>query len=280
MLRYMCTGEIPIRGSDPHDYEMEQDLRGSMTYWNNPPNTPVLESNGLVFHTISMTEIHNHIKSGEDMDVMQAIVSLKRKQLTNLKKRLNSNKLSVDLRLGRVSTDVEAKPIIRMLQAAKPASISWSNLCDYGQDGSFHTVASTFKEATHYGYSMNWIAETFGTCISDFLNKTSPSSDIKGPEEIPGHEKIEELLNAAMQAKGDDLVVIPAFCTPVNLATSTLARRVQDKWIEYFLSSTNVHNVDAKSTTLKPSLVSVETVADENPLARTATTLYMTWKYE
>jgi hypothetical protein len=45
--------------------------------------------------------------------------------------------------------------------------MSWSNVVDYNQNGSFHAMAREFRASRHYGYGMNWSTTVYGACLLD-----------------------------------------------------------------------------------------------------------------
>lgn len=90
----------------------------------------------------------------------------------------------MDLRCARVG---QGQPVVDFRAGLKPHTMSWSNLVDYMRPTEFHDLArrcSAESDVIHYGYSMNWVFETVGTCILDTENSDIRQSIIQNTRRV------------------------------------------------------------------------------------------------
>eukprot|EP00913_Durusdinium_trenchii_P022015 g20688.t1 len=81
---------------------------------------------------------------------------------------LRSSQVIIDLRCDLVDSEAE---IVPWIARQHPWTMSWSNVLDYMPPQKFHQLArmcSLQGDTIHYGYSMNWICEVYGSCIMDY----------------------------------------------------------------------------------------------------------------
>jgi hypothetical protein len=87
-----------------------------------------------------------------------------------------SNKVSVELRCATVQDSING------IASMKPLTMSWSNVLDYINHRDFHNMArecTRHSETMHFGYSMNWYADIFGTCLIDCFGSHNTESRSK-----------------------------------------------------------------------------------------------------
>ena len=174
--------------------------------------------------------------------------------------------------LGKVVVELECTEIklnsaaVDKIKSLKPYTMSWSNLCDYFKPETFHklVLACSDYETVHYGHSMNWVTEVYGTNLMDY----------------PDHKTkvtILDTTNACQKDWGgmigmDRMLVFPLHCNPLNPTTQVLAKRYAKNWSDHFFSekkaNTPVHFFHEEMCTIS-----------FDPLLAGAGTARLVWTY-
>eukprot|EP00415_Alexandrium_ostenfeldii_P001672 UN1672 len=130
----------------------------------------------------------------------------------------------------------------------------------------FHRLAracSANGDTIHYGYSMNWGAETYGTCIMDTDNLAVRADVIKGAHDM--------LQMTSTVAPGGHLLLLPPFDTPLNYTGYYLAMLLHKHWVRHFFAA------ERAGPGVQVGCTQMHTY---NPLAHNSVRLTMLWTYD
>lgn len=250
MCHYLITGDI---------LDEEKPEVGNPAMWSMPPSSPPISIGESAFNAVEIDDL----AVAEGKDILHRLVQELLRRLRRLRQWLLTGVVEVDLRCDVV--DLEAA-IVPWIAQQHPWTMSWSNVLDYIPPGKFHQLArmcSIQGDTVHYGYSMNWVVEVFGTCIMDFDgNSEAVSQVIKA-----SHEMCETTERIAPAGK---LLLLPPHDTPINVTGHLLAMLLHKKWTTYFFSQDIAGDVQ----------VGVASMQTYNPLATNANCLSMTWTYD
>lgn len=84
------------------------------------------------------------------------------------------------VRLGAVEPSAAAT--VASIRSLKPYSMSWSNVCDYIEPETFHTMAracSAPEQTVHFLHSMNWIQDVKGAFYMDHQFASTQGSQLR-----------------------------------------------------------------------------------------------------
>ncbi|CAK9081292.1 Hypothetical protein SCF082_LOCUS38710, partial [Durusdinium trenchii] len=181
---------------------------------------------------------------------------------------VQTGRSALPLPKSRPRAEAEIVPwIARPLERRQhPWTMSWSNVLDYMPPQKFHQLArmcSLQGDTIHYGYSMNWICEVYGSCIMDYDKQPQVQSEI-----IKQSHQMCEM--TGKMAPAGKLLLLPPHDSPMNITGYTLAIGLHKKWTQYFFSEEIAGDVQ----------VGVASMQTYNPLATTASCLSMTWTYD
>jgi hypothetical protein len=176
-----------------------------------------------------------------------------------------SNTVEVDLKCAAI------QDVVQKVATTKPRTMSWSNIVDYLDYQEFHDVAracSIHGDTLHFGYSMNWTTEVFGTTIVDF----------SGPERADLRASILDRANQVVQelyrALGwDRFFVSPPPTNPINTtSTFALGHQYYKAWTDFFFQIARRHG---------PVSVGIVEYSVASPLSTTGDgTVAFTWTYD
>ena len=254
MLRYHLTGEFGLSGEPP--------CSGSITMWDCPERTPPLQRGECVFNTISVQDVLE--SDAWDGNYFRTAEKEKTARASKLMASIREGKVKISLRRAMVCSG----PIANEIASLGPHSISWSNVLDYFPPQQFHELAKacsaqtsgTATSTTHFGYSMNWPFNTFGSSIMDF---DKPATDMLKIID-KSNESDRQMLTSRRNSKG--VFSFPIRKNPENTTAYTLALEAHKTWVEYFFreSAALVHNT---------------CLEEFNPLSITNCPVSLVWTY-
>ncbi|CAJ1385095.1 unnamed protein product [Effrenium voratum] len=225
--------------------------------WSLPPSAPPLEKGESAFNAVEIDDL----AQCQEPNIRQKLSGELLRRLARLRTWLQSKEVVLDLRRDFVSPEAA---IVGWIERLHPWTMSWSNVLDYLPPKEFHKLArscSAQGDTIHYGYSMNWIAEVYGSCIMDYDGHPEAVAKI-----IEGsHEMCQQAERLMPSGK---LLLLPPHETPMNITGHFLAMGLHKRWARYFFS-------DAGE--LQVGMFSMQTY---NPLATNANCLSMTWTYD
>ena len=250
MCHYLITGDL---------FHRDQPEVGNPAMWSLPPSSPPISRGETAFDAVEIDDLAN-VEGG---DILNRLVTELHQRLKRLRQWLLAGDVELDLRCEVVH--LKAK-IVPWIAQQHPWTMSWSNVLDYVAPGKFHQLArlcSIEGDTIHYGYSMNWIAETYGSCVMDFDGQPEAVSKI-----IDGSHEMCKMTERICPA--GKLLLLPPHDTPMNITGYFLATGLHKKWTKYFFSKEIAGDVQV-------GMASMQTY---NPLATNATCLSMTWTYD
>ena len=204
-------------------------------------------------------------KRNKELTILEAAEEHIIAGLTKMVSWYNCNKITVELRLAQV------EDVIEDIASLKPWTMSWSNVLDYIDHSVFHDMAqkcSKYGDTIHFGYSMNWKSDVWGTSLIDYA----------GEQCTEARKNIIDISNSATQEifKEFDLdkyFRLPLPQNPINTAAHALEVRQYKAWAEYFFSI-------ARADGLSCHVANIER-AFSSPLSRTgSSTVAFTWTYD
>ena len=110
----------------------------------------------------------------DTLNIVESAIEYLRSGIDNLRNHVLNRTIIIDLNLEIV--DSTKHDLLSKIASFNPATMCWSNICDYMNYSDFHEMcrkcsSSVNKESTqHYFYSMNWPRITYGTTHIDFMN--------------------------------------------------------------------------------------------------------------
>lgn len=250
---------------------------GSVTAWSVPAGSPVVEECNAFGGVAAREWVAELEAQGGDMNMMDLFVVRTLRKLHELRKRMMEKRVTVELYAGVVDA-LATRQSIEMAQkigALKPKTVSWSNVLDYMELGAFHEVArvcSDGRDTIHYGYSMNWVAETYGANIMDYDVSTEKGRRVvsSAMEKALGRQAIERAKKIGLEL----FLFVPLFETQLNLCGYELAQKMHGCWVKHFCSKAMGDGAGVRSI----RMVEYHT-SDQFPLYRSDLNVYMKWTY-
>lgn len=199
------------------------------------------------------------------MNVMDAAERYALDRIGKMATWARSNTVEVELKCAAI------QEVVQEVATFEPWTMSWSNIADYLDYQEFHDVAracSIHGGTIHFGYSMNWTTEVFGTHIVDF----------PGPERADVRASILDKANQGAQGTyrafgWDKYLRSPPPTNPINTASSYgLGRLYYRAWTDFFFQIARRHG---------PVSVGNVEHAIGSPLSSTGgSTVAFTWTYD
>ncbi|KAL7573564.1 hypothetical protein ACA910_008702 [Epithemia clementina (nom. ined.)] len=157
MLNYELTRGFCLLNDNP--------VSSNILMFDCPNVCPPLGPFESVFSCIPIDAIISNLHSDSRQTVVQAA---ERYVLDGLSKLARA---AADKQVVMESICTKFEDVIPIVRSLNPRTMSWSNICDYIDYRQFHRMVrdcSDGRSTLHFGYSMNWRDEVFGTNIMDF----------------------------------------------------------------------------------------------------------------
>lgn len=226
---YFITGEVC-------DGKGERPEVGSITMWSVPLDLEYLlplHNADSIFATMNLEDflpVH-----AEAADIVQLFVKDVLKKLNFVRKLLLDGKLEIEIWQEEVV--LANCQVIKRISALSPAGISWSNILDYTDVASFHSLAIRCSAANHstmhYAYSMEWVKDVYGIPLSDWcrgrqLMRASMLAELEtGPF----------LQTFAAQTQMKDFLALPGFGCPSRIWMYVTAMYLHPSWVARFVTT-------------------------------------------
>ncbi|CAD7972452.1 unnamed protein product [Amoebophrya sp. A25] len=292
LTQYALTGQI-CSGKTASNGAADLPSVGSLCMWNVPDGAPPLEEDYALGTMLIEDLLEEHLASSASLDVVGLFAARVSKSLSSLRDHISKGRLKIDLGCGTVKAVYEsnAEVFLKSIADLHPYTVSWSNVIDYFSLQDFHTLArrcsSPLGDTVHYGYSMNWVADVFGTCVSDYA--TDMFFPQKHGEATP---QVQEILNMclgkpakeiAKMTRFEKLLTVPYFDTPLNICGHRLAQLCHDDWAKHFAKNAD-GSLNGKAACFPRgasgfSLGKADTLCS-SPLYRTDRSVFMAWTYD
>ncbi|KAG6976655.1 hypothetical protein JG688_00001144 [Phytophthora aleatoria] len=179
LTQYMLTGEIRANatansvmknefGISNNNVDDIGSVVGSLAMWNVPPGAPPVEGDS----SLNTVEFVNVLRDYDHLDLFMIHVMKNFQRLQLLENKLVSeiNYGVVKAVRGEIVNNSVNQDLLARIATMHSKTISWSNVLDHFLPEDFHDLArrcSMHGTCMHYGYSMNWPAQVFGTKMID-----------------------------------------------------------------------------------------------------------------
>ncbi|CAD7971486.1 unnamed protein product [Amoebophrya sp. A120] len=152
-----------------------------------PSSTRKKPKTALCDPTLLRKQYQKRAAAGEIRNIVQLFIRRTLRQLQSLRRSLLSRKVQVFLHYRTHDEWSRRNDLADFIATYNPATVSWTNEVDRYPLDAFHELARRASRkphqqqqqqqlpTTHYAYSLNWIGETFGACLTDFLALPDPN---------------------------------------------------------------------------------------------------------
>lgn len=224
-LRYLVTGQLFT------DSDTETDLVGSLAMFTAPPDAPPLDSTEAL-QGIPVEKFSKALKENPKSTVIQvAEMILMDGVLKTLE--LAGKPVKIDFICEEVS--LSNSKLITVLKALRPESVMWSNVMDYMSPKEFHKLAASIAktDCLHMGYTINWHADTVGTCLLDWYENPALIAQVDGvvQDAVNANESYYKLNGIC------DRFVLPPPVNPINLTQGSLGVMFCKRWVEEYFKA-------------------------------------------
>jgi hypothetical protein len=175
IARYELGRDFAFHGNNPSC--------GNILMFENPDGTPPLEPEETVFAAFDwlgvMDDLFKH--QGTSMTVLEAAEAYALSSMEKVAAWATSGDVVAEFICAPVET------VIPEIAKRKPATMSWSNLCDYMDISEFHSMArrcSLHGDTVHFGSSMNWNRDVAGLDTIDVGKAETRAAIIDGANEF------------------------------------------------------------------------------------------------
>jgi hypothetical protein len=213
----------------------QQSICGNTLMFDCPDGTPPLQPDETVFSAFQwgdiMTQLiqqtKNKAKGPRGMNIIEAAEQYAIDRLGKMATWAQSNTVEVELKCAAI------QDVVQEVATAKPFTMSWSNIVDYLDYQEFHDVAracSIHGDTIHFGYSMNWTTEVFGTNVLDF--RGSERADLRASILDQANQTVQKTYSAF---GWDKYLRSPPPTNPINTASSFVLDHVHYRaWTDSF----------------------------------------------
>jgi hypothetical protein len=252
LAKYELTRDFGVHG---------EPLYANVLMFDCPEGTPPQDDDETVFSALSWKDLVDTLR-GNGLNVVQAAELLALRGISRMASWAQSGQLVVELQCTSLQEAIED------IAVARPWTMSWSNLPDYFDYSDFHRMArqcSINGDTVHFGYSMNWTTEVFGTNLIDFADASIRASLIK-----------ESHKNAVMFYRTfgwTEILRIPPPENPINTVSHFVLEILHyEKWCEHFFDLARLQG---------PCRVGNVERSRPSPLSNTGeSTVHFTWTYD
>jgi hypothetical protein len=208
----------------------------------------------------------NILKMNRMMTILDAAEEYVLAGITKLALWHTNKRINVELICAKVET------IIDEIASKRAWTMSWSNIIDYIDHSKFHQMArecSKYSNTIHFGYSMNWTSDVWGTNLIDYAGEHLT-------------EARKHLLDTSIKLEKtvfekfgwDRHFRLPLPQNPINTVAKTLEIQHYKAWAEYFFSTARQNGLFCHVADIEPNFSS-------SPLSRTGdSTIAFTWTYD
>jgi hypothetical protein len=218
VARYELTGDFAVNTGPSC---------GSIIMFDCPDFTPPCALDESVFcalNFVRIMEIAN--QSSPPISIVDAAEEYARRGVKKLVSWCQTGKLEVELVCSRFESAID------YIASLRPWTMSWSNVLDYLQHEHFHGLArrcSKHGDTLHFGYSMNWSTNVWGTCLIDY----------SGEEFVNLRRKIlagtnDVLVKSYSNLGWDKRICLPLRNNPINTTKIVLEVQSYREWCDYF----------------------------------------------
>ncbi|KAG1709242.1 hypothetical protein DVH05_019886 [Phytophthora capsici] len=277
-------------------------LVGNLTMFNVPAGSPPLHDD-IAFNTVDFgLLLEDYVKrekknkrSTSGLSVVDLFIIHILKNLNRLRGLMLRNQLTIEVNYGILKAvrgeTVDNQQLPARIARLCPDTISWSNVLDYFLPEDFHDLArrcSVFGDCVHYGYSMNWTSQVYGTSIMDLEGDFKEMLDdvLDSALGFSNNSPLPSLVEILKKAELDKLLFVPFREHSLNSTAYVLAQLLDDEWVEHFLKK-GLLTAEAKQrlgTLVTPSNCGLQKGAMDLalpcPLYRSSLTLHMSWCYD
>jgi len=255
MASYLLTGDFCVR--DP--------VCGSTVMFDCPDGTPPPSLGENIFQALPFQDVMSIAMENPQETVLDAAERCVLSGITHLVSLCASNRVRVELRCNRV------QDVIDEIASERPWTMSWSNILDYADYGDFHKMArkcSKHGDTIHFGYSMNWPTEVWGTCLIDYAF----SDFVELRKEMI--KKSNRAVETAYQDLGwDSYLRIPIPQNPINTVARGLELAYHKKWSDHFFSVAHREGILCKVGRVE--------YGTHSPLSYSGnSTVHLAWSYD
>lgn len=261
--KYFITGEVC-------DGKRERPEVGSITMWAVPLDLDYLlplHNADSIFATMNLEDflpVH-----AEAADIVQLFVKDVLKKLNFVRKLLLDGKLEIEIWQEEVV--LANCQVIKRISALSPAGISWSNILDYTDVASFHSLAIRCSAANHstmhYAYSMEWVKDVYGIPLSDWCR----GRQLMRASMLAELERGPSLQTFAAQTQMKDFLALPGFGCPSRIWMYVTAMYLHPSWVARFVTTGSAQKA--------MSLHFVGMCLPFIMLRRFPTNIYLQWSY-
>ena len=253
--KYVLTGDFCV--PDP--------ICGNIILLDCPDGTPPPPNEETVFSALDFHDVMHIVNEKPWRTIMDAAETYALKGVAKLVRRCANNQISVELKCCAVQDAIDE------IANRKPWTMSWSNVLDYVDHHEFHQLArecSRHGDTIHFGYSMNWTEDVWGTCLIDYAGKESTEL----------RREFIETSNKAIRALygnlgWDSYLRFPLPENPINTVGKLLKTGYYRDWTEHFFSYARRDGLFCEVGTVEPEIVS--------PLSNTGdSTVSFLWTYD
>ena len=253
--KYTLTGDFCV--PDP--------ICGNIILLDCPDGTPPPPNGETVFSALDFHDVMRIVNEKPGRTIMNAAETYALNGVAKLVRLCANNQISVELRCSTVQDAVHE------IANMKPWTMSWSNVLDYVDHHEFHQLArecSKHGDTIHFGYSMNWTEDIWGTCLLDYVG--TKNTELR--KEFFKTSK--EAIRAQYGSLGwDSYLRFPLPENPINTVGKLLQSVYYRDWTEHFFSYARRDGLFCRVGTVDPDIVS--------PLSNTGdSTVSFSWTYD
>ena len=301
IIQYCLTGEVFGNSAfKPHGLNAV----GSLTFWQCPEGSPPLDGESM-FNAFAIEDLTPTFHEDKSRNIVEVFETKAIRDIGNMRSRLLDGTVSIELYVGVLKplTENDGHDLVNFITTViKPYTIGWSNVIDYMELGSFHDLGraiSSHGDVAHYGYSMNWPAETFGANIMDYdmFNQHSAAHyilDMALGENFHGNNPDKtNIIKALRNAAGaNELFICPDHDTPLNSTSFITSIMTKEHWVKYFfrkaggMKEVGKHFETTSEYTYQKTNCGFNIPGEEpnvvvpSPLHRISTQIYLGWTYD
>lgn len=217
MAKYELTGEFGLTGK-------ESSASGNILMLDCPEGAAPLARDETVFSALNFANIVDLLSPSNT--ILEAAEQYAMERLSKVAYWARNNVVTLKL----VCACIE--DVTDLIAAAKPWTMSWSNVIDYFDYDEFHHVAracSVHGDTLHFGYSMNWICDVWGVNILDFANE----------EYVEFRKEILDYANECVEKiyktlEWDRFLRMPPPTNPINTTCYPLEMNQYRHWADHF----------------------------------------------
>ena len=217
MAKYELSGDFALEGPP---------VSGNMLMFDCPEGTEPPASDETVFSALDWKDVADLLTPRKT--ILQAAEEFALNNVSKVANWARNDLVTVSLVCAKVEDKVD------LITGARPWTMSWSNVLDYMSPSEFHRLArrcSVHGDTIHFGYSMNWVIDVFGTNIIDFQGQ--PPQARKEIVDV-SNENVER---SYKMLGWDRYLRLPPPCNPINTTSNYCLEMIHYKdWAKHFFN--------------------------------------------